>query len=184
MFNIYVDADSLPKSHRTIILRRVLKESDEIGECVFASDRILPDVRDTIEGHTFTLREPLRGILDKSELRKVKSNIRLSVVETGPNSADNYLVENAVIPAFAVTHDIPLASRLVEKGLTVIDDRGNVFTKDNIGQRLSERNFMTELREAGFESDKSKPFDSRTLNAFSNSFDSVFSLFLKNNSKA
>ena len=96
MFNIYIDADSLPKAHRAIILKRVVKESEYIGECVFASDRMLSDVKEAIENHTAALRLPYRDKIDKSELRKIKSNIHMAVVPVGANSADDYLVDNEI----------------------------------------------------------------------------------------
>ena len=179
MFNIYIDADSLPKTHRAIVLKRIVKESIYIGECVFASDRELADVRDVREALTASLRLPYKDKLDKSELRKIKTNISMVVVPVGANSADNYLVENSKTPGFAITHDVPLSNRLVDKGIVVLDDRGKVYTKENIRERLSERNFMTSLREMGFESDKSKAFDQRTINEFSSSFDSLFNKYIK-----
>ncbi len=179
MFNIYIDADSLPKSHRAIILKRVVKESECIGECVFACDRMLSDVKEAQENHTAALRLPFRDMLDKLELRKIKTNIQMVVVPVGANSADDYLVENAAIPGFAITHDIPLASRLIEKGLVVLDDRGHELTKENIRARLSERNFMESLRQNGFVSEKTKSFDQRTINEFASAFDSLFNRFVK-----
>ena len=177
MFNIYIDADSLPKQHRAIILKRIVKESTYIGECVFASDRILNDVRDARDAHTASLRLPYREKIDKDELRKIKSNIQMVVVPTGTNSADDYLFENSKTPGFAITHDVPLSDRLVQKGLLVLDDRGNIFTSENIKERLSDRNFMTSLRELGFESEKNKAFDQRTINEFAQAFDSILNKY-------
>ncbi|MBQ0072540.1 MAG: DUF188 domain-containing protein [Spirochaetales bacterium] len=171
MFNLYIDADSLPKTHRAIVLKRLLKENDKIGTCIFAADRELPDVKETMQNHTASLRSPYKETLPKEELRKIKTNIQMIVVATGANSADDKLVELAEVPGFAITHDIPLAARLVEKGIVVLDDRGNEMTKENVRERLSVRDFMTELRDYGFQSDKTKPFDNRTLNEFSNAFD-------------
>ena len=96
MFNIYIDADSLPKYHRAIILKRVVKESECIGECVFACDRMLSDVKEAQENHTAALRIPFREKLDKTELRKIKSSIKCGVVPIGSNSADDYLFEEII----------------------------------------------------------------------------------------
>lgn len=179
MFNIYIDADSLPKSHRAIILKRVVKESEYIGECVFASDRLLSDVKEAQENHTAALRLPFREKLDKTELRKIKSNIKCVVVPIGSNSADDYLFDNAKTPGFAITHDVPLSNRLVEKGIVVLDDRGNTYTSLNIKERLSLRNFMTDLREMGFESEKNKAFDQRTINEFASALDTIINKYKK-----
>lgn len=179
MFSIFIDSDSLPKPHRAMVIRRILKDNQYIKACHFASDRVLPDVRDAIEHHTASLRAPLRDTLEKEELRKIRSNIYMYIVETGMNSADDKLVELSETPGFAITHDIPLASRLIEKGLVVLDDRGHELTTENIRARLSERNFMESLRHNGFVSEKTKSFDQRTINEFASAFDSLFNRFVK-----
>lgn len=178
MFNIYVDADSFPRELVQIVLKRAVKEYKAIGEIIFVSDRVIAEVRNTSEHHTALLRE---GIVDKEERRKVKSNIKYIVVEQGANSADDKIVEIATLPSFAITHDIPLAFRLVEKGLTVLDDRGNIYTEENIRERKSERDFFTELREYGFESNKTKKIDSKTIKLFSAAFDSTFNKYKESN---
>jgi uncharacterized protein len=70
-------------------------------------------------------------------------------VEGGPDVADRYIAEHAEEGDVAVTADIPLAALLVPKGVTVIDPRGEVYTPESIGERLSVRNFMDGLRGAG-----------------------------------
>lgn len=179
MFNIYIDADSLPKTHRAIVLKRIVKEYSSIGECVFASDRVLRDVIVARDSHTASLRLPYKDTLEKSELRKIKSNINMVVVPVGSNSADDYLVENSKEPAIAITHDVPLANRLAMKNIVVLDDRGGVYTKDNIKERLSDRNFMTALREMGYESEKNKSFDQKTINEFSQALDAIINKYKK-----
>lgn len=175
MFNIYVDADSFPKELINIVLDRAIKESSYLGEIVFVSDRVIREVRNTSERHTFLLREGL----EKDERRNIKSNIKYIVVEKGLNSADDKIVEIAKLPSFAITHDIPLALRLVEKGLTVLDDRGNIYTEENIRERKSERDFFTQLRECGLESNINRPINSKTINKFSSSFDSLINSYKK-----
>lgn len=170
MFSLYVDADSLPRQHREIVLRRIMK--DHI-ESFFVADRILPDVMDAIQEDTKSLRDPYRGIMERDELRKIKSNIHMIVVESGANSADDHIVDIIKTPALAITHDIPLAYRLLEKGACVIDDRGRQFTCDNIKHLLSLRELNNSFREAGISFDKSARFDSKTLNMFANCFDSI-----------
>lgn len=168
MLRIYIDADSMTEKHRTIILNRALKEN---AEAYFVADRSLPDVIDAIAKNTEELRNPYRGSIDKAELRKIKSRVQMIVVETGANSADDMIVEIAIPQSLAITHDIPLSARLIEKGITVIDDRGNTLTKDNIRERLSIRAINSDFREMGISSDKSKRFDQSILNRFSSSFD-------------
>lgn len=173
MFNIYVDADSFPKALLDIVLRRIIKEYDYIKEAYFISDRVISEVRNTSEGHTALLRENKKDILEKNELRKIKSNIKYEVVEKGENSADDRIVELAHTPSFAITHDVPLSFRLCEKGLKVLDDRGHIYTSDNIRERLGIRNVNTTLREWGIMSEKTKSMKDRDILHFSQSFDAL-----------
>lgn len=173
MFNVYVDADSFPRELLSVVLKRLLKEYKYINQAVFVSDRVIPLVRQTVETHTHALREERREELEKEELRKIKSNISYIVVPSGENSADDKIVEIAISPALAITHDVPLSFRLCEKGISVLDDRGHIYTEENVRERLSERNFNTLLRECGFESEKTKRMTEGDRNAFSSAFDSV-----------
>ena len=168
MIKAYIDSDSVPVRLREIILRRLVKENIPAW---FVADRPLKDVRQKIAEHTASLREPLRSTMDKEELRKVKSPIEMVVVETGANSADDRIVEMAEAPGLAITHDIPLAERLIKKGVTVIDDRGNVFSEENIRERMSERAYMAEFRENGIFIKAQKGMTDKDVNAFSNALD-------------
>ncbi len=168
MFSIFVDADSVPKKLREIIIRRLIREDIP---SYFVCDRDLSDVKTAILNDVNSKREPLRGKLDREELKKIKSNMHLVVVETAENAADDEIVRLSSPPCLCITHDIPLAKRLVDKGALVIDDRGNTYTKENINERLSERNIMKAFRESGVEAEKTKRFDSRTYNEFSSAFD-------------
>lgn len=168
MLKIYVDADSITQIHREIIIRRAISEKAEL---YFVADRSLKDVNDAISLDTKRLRDPYRETMDKDELRKIKSKIQMIIVDNGANSADDEIVRIASSPALAITHDIPLSQRLIEKSVTVIDDRGNVLDSNNINERLSIRDINRELREMGLSSDKSKRIDSATMNKFAAAFD-------------
>lgn len=174
--SLWIDSDSLPTKHRQIIIKRIIKE--QINTC-FVADRQLSDVLAAAEEDVVTKRKPLRDKLSKEELRQIKSVLSMVVVNSGPDSADDYIVNNSNIGSFCITHDIPLAARLVEKGLTVIDDRGTTYTKENIKERLSIRDTMTTLREMGINTDKQTPFDQKTLNKFANSFDLIIQAIKK-----
>lgn len=75
--------------------------------------------------------------------------IRLELVPSGADVADNFIAEHCEAGDLVITADIPLAARIVEKGATGLDPRGELYTEENIGERLSMRNFMEELRFAG-----------------------------------
>src|SRR5436190_16078130 len=62
-------------------------------------------------------------------------------VDGGPDVADRYIADNAEPADVVVTADIPLAALLVSKGVVVLDPRGETYTLESIGERLSVRNF-------------------------------------------
>lgn len=92
-------------------------------------------------------------------------------VDGGPDVADGYIAEHAVAGDVAVTADIPLAALLVPKGVVVLDPRGDEYTVDSIGERLSVRNFMDELRGTGVETGGPAAYGAREKQAFANALD-------------
>ncbi|HOE84615.1 MAG TPA: DUF188 domain-containing protein [Sphaerochaeta sp.] len=178
MVTLYVDADSVPLQIRSIILRRVAKED---LAAIFVADRPLKDVKRAYEEHTAALRAAAKegGEEDAERLRSIRSPIAMVVVSAGLDSADDWIVEHSEDGSVAITHDVPLASRLAQKGLVVLDDRGGVYTRENIGERLSMRNLMGELREMGIFSEQHKRMDNRQVKAFSDAFDGVLHTLLK-----
>ncbi len=92
-------------------------------------------------------------------------------VEGGPDVADRYIAEHAESGDVAVTADIPLAALLVPMGVVVIDPRGQEYTAESIGERLSVRNFMEGLRGAGVETGGHSPYGPREKQAFANALD-------------
>jgi uncharacterized protein len=100
-------------------------------------------------------------------------------VEGGPDVADDYIAANALKGDVAVTADIPLAAILVPKGVIVIDPRGDEYTPEMIGERLSVRNFMDSLRSTGVETGGHAPYGVREKQAFANALDRVLTRALK-----
>jgi len=94
-------------------------------------------------------------------------------VEGGPDVADRYIATHADKGDVAVTADIPLAAILVPKGVIVIDPRGEEYTAEIIGERLSVRNFMDSLRSTGVETGGHPPYGAREKQAFANALDRV-----------
>ena len=100
-------------------------------------------------------------------------------VEGGPDVADRYIVEHAAAGDVAVTADIPLAALLVPNGVAVIDPRGEEYTTESIGERLSVRNFMDGLRGAGVETGGHGTWGPREKQAFANALDRVLTRALR-----
>ena len=92
-------------------------------------------------------------------------------VEGGPDVADLYIAEHAVKGDVAVTADIPLAALLVPKGVVVIDPRGEEYTSESIGERLSVRNFMDSLRSTGVQTGGHAAYGANEKQAFANALD-------------
>ena len=65
------------------------------------------------------------------------------------DAADDWIAERIGPGDIAVTDDIILASRCLEKGGSALNTRGRRFTPDSIGSDLANRELMANLREAG-----------------------------------
>jgi len=71
------------------------------------------------------------------------------MVPQGPDAADDWIAEAAGADDIVVTADIPLASRALKKGATVIGPTGRLFSEVNIGSALATRELNQFLRETG-----------------------------------
>lgn len=96
-------------------------------------------------------------------------------VAGGLDVADGYIADHAAPGDVAVTADIPLAARLVEAGVFVLDPRGDEYTEDNVGERLAGRDLMTELRSAGMMGGGPRPYSPKDRQAFAVTLDRVLS---------
>jgi uncharacterized protein len=92
-------------------------------------------------------------------------------LEKDPEAVDERIVEVAEAGDLAVTQDIPLASALVPKGVIVMTPRGEIFTEGNIRERLSIRNFMQDIREAGSVTPGPRQFSQKDKQRFSDTLD-------------
>jgi uncharacterized protein YaiI (UPF0178 family) len=100
-------------------------------------------------------------------------------VDGSPDAADRYIAEHAEAGDVAVTQDVPLAAILVPKGVAVIDPRGEVFSEESIGERLSVRNFMDELRTTGVDTGGHGVYGQRERQAFANALDRALTRTLR-----
>lgn len=101
-------------------------------------------------------------------------------VEGGPDEADRYIADHARAGDVAVTADIPLAAILVETNVTVIDPRGEEYTSETIGERLSVRDFMDGLRGAGVETGGARAYGPRDKQRFAGALDRVLTRAMRN----
>jgi uncharacterized protein YaiI (UPF0178 family) len=97
--------------------------------------------------------------------------IRLVQVDQALDAADDYLVQTASAEDLVITADIPLAARLVERQIAVLNPRGEMYSTHNIQERLALRNFKESLRSAGIASGGPLPYHNRDKQNFANSLD-------------
>jgi uncharacterized protein YaiI (UPF0178 family) len=137
---IIVDADACPKAIKEILFRA--SERTRIPMLLVANTR---------------LRVPPSPLF------------KTLVVNSGFNEADDKIVDIVNDGDLVITADIPLADRVVKKGAYALDPRGEFLTEDNIGPRLSLRNFMQEMRESGLVTGGPAPFNPKNCRAFAQS---------------
>ncbi|HYE34824.1 YaiI/YqxD family protein [Methylocaldum sp.] len=101
--------------------------------------------------------------------------IRALRVPAGFDVADNKIAQGIQPGDLAVTADIPLAAEVVEKGGYALNPRGQFYTKDNIREQLTLRNFMTELRNSGVETGGPSSLSQSDRQAFANQLDRFLS---------
>lgn len=95
------------------------------------------------------------------------------------DAADNYIYENVNQNDLVITKDIVFADKLVEKDIACINDRGTIFTKENIKPLLSSRNFDLSLYEIGLVKHHDEGYDKKKFGAFANAFDKTIHSILK-----
>ena len=100
-------------------------------------------------------------------------------VDGGPDGADRHIADNAEPGDVAITADIPLAAALVAKGVHVVDPRGEIYTPENVGERLSVRDFMDSARGAGLVTGGPRPYSARDRQTFAAALDRVVTRALR-----
>lgn len=141
---IWIDADSCPVKIRDIISKGAKRVRIE---AIYVANREIPV--------------------------RVHGYIKKVVTAMEDQSADRYIVGNIETEDIVITRDIPLADELVDKGLVVLNDRGVIYTKENIKERLSIRDFMQEQRDMGLGNETTSRFGPKDIQNFSNAFDKV-----------
>jgi len=109
---------------------------------------------------------------------------KMEICPVGENSADDRIVELVQKGDLVITRDIPLAKRLVEKDAAVLDDRGRIFTVDNINELLSLRNFMVGLADNGLGVERKSGYGKKELKTFADSLDRILSAMLRDTNSA
>lgn len=71
------------------------------------------------------------------------------IVPHGADEADNWIADEIGEGDVAVTADIPLAQRCLDKKARVLGPVGKPFTDENIGMAIAMRGLKQDLRESG-----------------------------------
>ncbi|MEP6729533.1 MAG: YaiI/YqxD family protein [bacterium] len=148
---LWVDADAAPRDVKEIVFRSAERLS--LATILVANQRIQLPL-----GLRFVTAERVDG---------------------GPDVADRHIEAAAESGDVAITADIPLAAALVRKGVAVLDHRGQEFTAENVGERLSVRDFMADLRSGGVETGGPKGYSTRDKQAFASGLDRMLTRALR-----
>ena len=140
--NIWVDADACPNVIKEILFR--------------AAERV---------------QVPLTLVANHA-IRVPRSPwIRSLQVSQGFDVADDTIAAAIAPGDLVITGDIPLAAQVIEKGAQALSPRGQLFTQDNIRQRLTMRDFMEEMRSSGMVTDGPPALGAADRQAFANQLD-------------
>jgi len=101
--------------------------------------------------------------------------IRFQLVKAGANVADQKIAEQVHADDLVITADIPLANDVIAKGAYVVEPRGDLLDKNNIGSRLATRNFLEEFRAAGAQLGGPPPYSPKDKQRFANQIDRLIS---------
>lgn len=142
--NIWVDADACPVVVKEILFKAAVRT-----------------------------RSPLTLVANRPVRIPQSSYIRFLRVASGLDAADKEIVEKIKRGDLVITSDIPLAANVVEKGALALSPRGEVYSAENIHERLSTRDFMDTLRSSGIETGGPSALSSRDRNAFANRLDQL-----------
>ena len=168
---IYVDADSCPREARDMLLRFSTKRGIV---AVFVANRPIPGIKIPWINNNGTEK----ANREKANLAKNETAL-MEICPKDEGAADDRIVALACQGDLAITRDLPLAERLVERDITVLDDRGRIYTRENIRERRSLRDFTVGLARNGMETERTRTYGKKELNAFANSLDRELSRLTK-----
>ncbi len=141
---IWVDADACPAAIKNILFRAAKRTRVQL---------------------TLVANQPLR--IPKSPW------IKMLQVAAGFDVADNEIVKRLSVGDLVITGDIPLAAEVIEKGGHALNPRGELYSADNIRERLNMRDFMDTLRASGIDTGGPPALSQSDRNSFANHLDKL-----------
>ncbi len=142
--NIWVDADACPVAIKEILFR--------------AADRT---------------RTAVTLVANQSLSVPPSQFIKTLRVSAGFDVADNEIVKRVQTGDLVITSDIPLASEVIDKGALALAPRGELFTAENIRQRLNMRDFLETMRSSGIQTGGPPPLSQTDRQEFANNLDRI-----------
>lgn len=139
---IWVDADACPLVIKEILFKAAIKRSVRL---------------------TMVANKPVRIPICKF--------IDIIQVSAGFDVADSMIVQSMSPGDIVVTADIPLADEVISKKGVAINPRGQLYTEENIKDRLATRDLMDELRGTGMITGGPSAFNLKDRHAFANQLD-------------
>jgi uncharacterized protein YaiI (UPF0178 family) len=144
-YKIWIDADACPKAVKEILFKTSARLKIELS-LVANAYQAIP-------------HSPL---------------INLTIVGKKLDEADQYIVDHLQSGELVITADIPLAAKVVEKEAFALNPRGELYTEENIGEILSMRDFMKELRDGGAITGGPSSFSPKDVEYFANALNKLF----------
>ncbi len=139
---IWVDADACPKVIKEILFRAAERVQVEL---LLVANQTIPTPPSSL--------------------------IRSIRVAAGFDIADNYIVQHCQPGDLVITADIPLAAEVIDKNASALNPRGELYSPENIRQRLNMRDFMDTLRSSGIDTGGPSAFGQTERQAFANQLD-------------
>jgi uncharacterized protein YaiI (UPF0178 family) len=128
-------------------------------------------IKDILFRATTRVRLPLTLVANKLLATRPSRYIKAVRVPAGSDVADAYIVTNMAPGDLVITADIPLAAAVIQKQGYALNPNGVWYSEENVGQCLSIRNFMDDLRSAGVITGGPAPLNPRDREAFANALD-------------
>jgi uncharacterized protein YaiI (UPF0178 family) len=92
-------------------------------------------------------------------------------VARGFDVADNEIARRLEAGDLVITADIPLAADVIGRGGHALNPRGELYSTENIRERLATRDFLEKLRETGVQTGGPAPLDNTDKKRFADQLD-------------
>lgn len=145
---IWVDADSFPAKARDLLLKTAAGKKLQV---LYVANHDIP----------FSLQNPL---------------FEMRICPQTPGAADDYIADGCTSGDIVATRDIPLAARLVDREIRVINDRGICYDKRTVEKRLKERELSLQMEALGLHKGHTREsYGGKELDAFGKCLHSLLS---------